>query len=133
MIIGSRGSALALWQARHIAGRLEALGVETRIEIIKTTGDKIQDVPLAKVGGKGLFVRELEQALAAGRYEPAAEWFREAGKLGLRDRRLGPLLSLALFKAGQQLLRPDGWAAPASSKNGQVSRNTVSAPVTGAV
>jgi hydroxymethylbilane synthase len=66
MVIGSRGSALALWQARYIAARLESLGVETRIEIIRTTGDKIQDVPLAKVGGKGLFTKEIEEALLAG-------------------------------------------------------------------
>jgi hydroxymethylbilane synthase len=66
IVIGSRGSALALWQARHIAARLEALGAETRIDVIKTTGDKIQDVPLAKVGGKGLFTKEIEEALLAG-------------------------------------------------------------------
>ncbi|HEY4360906.1 MAG TPA: hydroxymethylbilane synthase [Bryobacteraceae bacterium] len=63
IVIGSRGSALALWQAKHIAGKLAEFGVETRLEIIKTTGDKIQDVPLAKVGGKGLFTKEIEEAL----------------------------------------------------------------------
>jgi hydroxymethylbilane synthase len=63
--IGSRGSQLALWQARHIAARLAEMGVETRIEIIKTTGDKITDLPLAKVGGKGLFTKEIEEALLA--------------------------------------------------------------------
>ena len=63
--IGSRGSQLALWQARHIAARLAELGAETRLEIIKTTGDKILDVPLAKVGGKGLFTKEIEEALLA--------------------------------------------------------------------
>jgi hydroxymethylbilane synthase len=63
LIVGSRGSQLALWQARHIAARLAGLGAETRIEIIKTTGDKITDVPLAKVGGKGLFTKEIEEAL----------------------------------------------------------------------
>jgi hydroxymethylbilane synthase len=66
LIIGSRGSALALWQARHIQTALAALGAEARIEIITTTGDKIQDVPLAKVGGKGLFTKEIEEALLAG-------------------------------------------------------------------
>ena len=54
-----------MWQARHIAARLGELGAETRIEIIKTTGDKIMDVPLAKVGGKGLFTKEIEEALLA--------------------------------------------------------------------
>jgi hydroxymethylbilane synthase len=65
-VIASRGSQLALWQARHIAARLAELGAETRIEIIKTTGDKITDVPLAQVGGKGLFTKEIEEALLAG-------------------------------------------------------------------
>jgi hydroxymethylbilane synthase len=63
--IGSRGSQLALWQAQHIASRLKEQGIETRLEIIKTTGDKIQDVPLAQVGGKGLFTKEIEEALLA--------------------------------------------------------------------
>ena len=66
IVVGSRGSQLALWQARHISAALEALGVKTRLEIIKTTGDKIQDVPLAQVGGKGLFTKEIEEALLAG-------------------------------------------------------------------
>src|SRR5579872_3549547 len=65
IVIGSRGSQLALWQARHIAAKLAELGAETRLEIIKTTGDKITDVPLAQVGGKGLFTKEIEEALLA--------------------------------------------------------------------
>ena len=63
LTIGSRGSQLALWQARWIQARLEALGVETRLEIIHTTGDKITDVALSKVGTKGLFTKEIEEAL----------------------------------------------------------------------
>jgi len=65
IVIGSRGSALALWQANHIAAELAKLGAATRLEIIKTTGDKITDVPLASVGGKGLFTKEIEEALLA--------------------------------------------------------------------
>ena len=65
IVIGSRGSKLALWQAHHVAGQLNALGHETRIEIIKTSGDKIQDVPLSQVGGKALFTKEIEEALLA--------------------------------------------------------------------
>ena len=65
LTIGSRGSKLALWQARWVASRLEGLGYSTRIEIIKTTGDKITDVALSKVGGKGLFTKEIEEALLA--------------------------------------------------------------------
>jgi len=65
LIIGSRGSGLALWQANWIKSRLEELhaGLRVEIKIIKTSGDMIQDVPLAKIGGKGLFVKEIEEAL----------------------------------------------------------------------
>ncbi len=65
LIIGSRGSGLALWQANWIKSQLEELhaGLQVEITIIKTSGDKIQDVPLAKIGGKGLFVKEIEEAL----------------------------------------------------------------------
>jgi hydroxymethylbilane synthase len=61
--IGSRGSQLALWQANWVKARLEQKGYQVEIIKIKTTGDKILDVPLAKVGGKGLFVKEIEEAL----------------------------------------------------------------------
>jgi hydroxymethylbilane synthase len=77
IVIGSRGSQLALWQARHIAARLAELGAETRIEIIKTTGDKIQDVPLAKVGGKGLFTKEIEEALLNGSIDAAVHSLKD--------------------------------------------------------
>lgn len=66
LTIGSRGSRLALWQARHISGLLEQAGVETRIEIIKTTGDHLQTASLTQAGGKGLFTKEIEDALLAG-------------------------------------------------------------------
>ncbi len=77
LVIGSRGSALALWQARHIASKLHELGAETRLEIIKTTGDKIQDVPLAQVGGKGLFTKEIEEALLAGTIDLAVHSLKD--------------------------------------------------------
>jgi len=63
--IGSRGSQLALWQANHIAARLRERDHEVEIKIIHTTGDKITDVALAKVGAKGMFTKEIEEALAA--------------------------------------------------------------------
>lgn len=63
MVIGSRGSHLALWQANHIASQLAARGVETRIEIIKTTGDHLQTASLVQAGGKGLFTKEIEESL----------------------------------------------------------------------
>ena len=61
LTIASRGSQLALWQARWVQERLAELGLESRIEIIRTTGDKFTDVPLAKVGTKGLFTKEIEE------------------------------------------------------------------------
>jgi hydroxymethylbilane synthase len=63
LVIGSRGSQLALWQAHWVKAQLEDLGEECRIEIIHTTGDKITDVALSKVGTKGLFTKEIEEAL----------------------------------------------------------------------
>ncbi len=77
LTIGSRGSQLALWQARWIKGRLEELGETCRIEIIKTTGDKITDVPLAKVGTKGLFTKEIEEALLAGQIDLAVHSMKD--------------------------------------------------------
>lgn len=66
-ILGTRGSKLALWQSEHVASILEEkAGVEVELQIIKTQGDKILDVALAKIGDKGLFVKELETALLEG-------------------------------------------------------------------
>ena len=64
--IGTRGSALALCQARCVAGMLQAAGMQPELVIIKTTGDRIQDAPLTEAGGKRLFVKEIEDALIAG-------------------------------------------------------------------
>jgi hydroxymethylbilane synthase len=77
IVIGSRGSKLALWQAEHIAAALQALGTETRVEIIKTSGDKIQDVPLAQVGGKGLFTKEIDEALLGGAIDVAVHSMKD--------------------------------------------------------
>src|SRR6476469_3836962 len=65
IVIATRGSQLALWQAEHLKARLLAVMPALAIEfnVIKTSGDMILDKPLAKVGGKGLFVKEIEQAL----------------------------------------------------------------------
>jgi hydroxymethylbilane synthase len=75
--IGSRGSQLALWQANHISTLLRARGHEVEIEIIHTTGDKITDVALAKVGTKGMFTKEIEEALAAGRVDLAVHSLKD--------------------------------------------------------
>jgi hydroxymethylbilane synthase len=77
LTIGSRGSQLALWQARWIQARLESYGVESRLEIIHTTGDKITDVPLSKVGTKGLFTKEIEEALLSGAIDLAVHSLKD--------------------------------------------------------
>ena len=77
LVIGSRGSQLALWQARWVQSQLLAAGIESRIEIIKTTGDKILDVPLAKVGSKGLFTKEIEDALLDGSVDLAVHSLKD--------------------------------------------------------
>ncbi len=77
LTIGSRGSQLALWQAHHIADCLRALGVETRIEIIRTTGDHLQTASLAQAGGKGLFTKEIEEALLAGHIDLAVHSLKD--------------------------------------------------------
>ena len=75
--IGSRGSQLALWQANHIAALLQRHGHTVSIEIIKTTGDKITGVALAKVGTKGMFTKEIEEALAERRVDLAVHSLKD--------------------------------------------------------
>ncbi len=75
--IGSRGSQLALWQANHIAALLRGRGHQVELEIIRTTGDKITDVALAKVGTKGMFTKEIEEALAEGRVDLAVHSLKD--------------------------------------------------------
>ena len=75
--IGSRGSQLALWQANHIAGLLRAQGHEVEIVIIRTTGDRLQEVSFAQVGSKGMFTKEIEEALADGRVDLAVHSLKD--------------------------------------------------------
>ena len=75
--IGSRGSQLALWQASHIAGLLCEQSHEVEIEIIKTTGDRLQDVSFVEVGSKGMFTKEIEEALVEGRIDLAVHSLKD--------------------------------------------------------
>ncbi len=77
--IATRGSKLALWQANHVKAVLEREnpGLEVELLVLKTKGDKILDVALAKVGGKGLFVKEIEEALLDGRAEIAVHSMKD--------------------------------------------------------
>jgi hydroxymethylbilane synthase len=77
LTIASRGSQLALWQAHWVEHRLAQMGLESRIEIIKTTGDKITGVPLAQVGTKGLFTKEIEEALLEERADLAVHSLKD--------------------------------------------------------
>lgn len=79
VVIGTRGSKLALWQANWVKERLTEVYPELKIEIekIKTTGDKILDAPLAKIGGKGLFVKEIEEALLSKRVDLAVHSMKD--------------------------------------------------------
>jgi len=75
--IGTRGSDLALWQANHISAQLRELGIEPEITIIKTTGDKIDNVPFSKLEGKGFFTKELEDAQLDGRVDLAVHSLKD--------------------------------------------------------
>src|SRR5262245_37840663 len=77
--IGTRGSPLALIQARQAATRLEAAhpGVEAELVVIRTSGDRITDRPLAEAGGKGLFTKEIEEALAQGAIDLAVHSMKD--------------------------------------------------------
>jgi hydroxymethylbilane synthase len=79
LVIATRGSKLALWQARHVAARIREAQPGLAVELlpITTKGDKILDVPLAKVGGKGLFVKEIEEALLDGRADLAVHSMKD--------------------------------------------------------
>lgn len=75
--IGSRGSQLALWQANHVAEFLRDRGHTVEIEVIQTTGDRVAEVALSKVGTKGMFTKEIEEALAQGRVHLAVHSLKD--------------------------------------------------------
>jgi len=75
--IGTRGSKLALWQAHWVRDRLAEAGHRCRVEVIRTTGDKITDVALSQVGTKGLFTKEIEEALLGGKIDLAVHSMKD--------------------------------------------------------
>ena len=79
LTIGTRGSALALWQARYVASAIEKAHTSITVELmtIKTQGDKILDTPLAKIGTKGLFTKEIEEALLDGKVDLAVHSMKD--------------------------------------------------------
>lgn len=92
--LGTRGSKLALWQAEHVARELSARvpGLEIEIVTIKTKGDKILDVPLAKIGDKGLFTREIENELLANRIDLAVHSLKDLPSVLGKGLALGAVL-----------------------------------------
>jgi hydroxymethylbilane synthase len=95
--IGSRGSQLALWQANHVAGLLRGQGHAVEIEVIRTTGDRLQEATFAQVGTKGMFTLEIEEALDAGRIDLAVHSLKDLPTelpgqfvLGVVPRRVDP-------------------------------------------
>ena len=77
IIIGTRGSKLALWQAHFVQNQLQDLGVEVELKIIKTKGDVIQHLSFDKIEGKGFFTKELEEALLSGEIDLAVHSMKD--------------------------------------------------------
>ena len=107
--IGTRGSALALWQAEHVKGRLEALGHDVELSVITTTGDRLLDRRLESVGGKGAFLKEIEEALLAGEVDLAVHSLKDVPTVLPAGLSLGAILERAdprdaLLSSGPRLL-----------------------------
>ena len=77
LVIGSRGSELALWQANHVKSQLESKGYEVTIEVIKTRGDQIQNLSFDKIEGKGFFTKEIENALLENKVDLAVHSLKD--------------------------------------------------------
>lgn len=110
--IATRRSPLALWQAEHVAARLQALhpGQPVVLVPIKTQGDRILDVPLAKIGGKGLFIKELEQALLDGQADLAVHSMKDVPAELPAGLCLATLLESADPHDALLSRHPGGWA-----------------------
>ena len=93
--IGTRGSQLALWQANEVARRLREAGRQPEIIPIKTTGDKRQDVSLASVGGKGVFIKEIEEALSRGDVDIAVHSLKDVPSIVPKQFELAAFLERA--------------------------------------
>jgi hydroxymethylbilane synthase len=125
--IGSRGSQLALWQANHVAALLRGQGHEVEIEIIKTTGDRLQEISFAQVGAltgdKGMFTKEIEEALAEGRVDLAVHSLKdlptelpELFALAATPERVDPRDALVSVKYASLAALPEGTRVGTSSQ-----------------
>ena len=126
--IGTRKSKLALWQANYVKEFLEKnYGVEAELVKITTTGDKITDVPLAKIGGKGLFVKEIEKALLDGEIDLAVHSLKDVPMVIPKGLKLGAITKreypydVLISKNGKKLKElPSGSKVGTSSLRRQV-------------
>ncbi|HJR61537.1 MAG TPA: hydroxymethylbilane synthase [Vicinamibacterales bacterium] len=91
--IGTRGSALAMWQARAVATALERLGAAADLVTITTRGDRSQDLPLAAIGGKGVFVKEIHDALLTGEIDLAVHSAKDMPAVSLEGLTIGAVLA----------------------------------------
>ncbi|MCF8104641.1 MAG: hydroxymethylbilane synthase [Desulfohalobiaceae bacterium] len=124
VIIATRGSKLALWQAEYVADQLKQQYQDLLVElkIVKTTGDTILDIPLAKVGGKGLFVKEIEEAILSGEADLAVHSLKDVPgeivpelTLGVLPERGNPGDSLVSYECPDLASLPQGAVVGTSS------------------
>ena len=111
--IATRSSALALWQAEHVAGRLAEAnsGLQVQLLPMTTRGDEIIDRPLAEIGGKGLFLKELEVAISRGQADIAVHSMKDV-----------PMRLEAEFDIAAVLEREDPYDAFVSTLHGDLSK-----------
>lgn len=115
--IGTRGSKLALWQANTVSARLAAAGCPNEIVVMKTTGDARTDVPLAAIGGKGVFIKELEEALLRHEIDLAVHSLKDVPSL------MPPDFALAAFL--ERADPRDAWIQPAGRAIGDLAAGAV--------
>ncbi|MGH9456790.1 MAG: hydroxymethylbilane synthase [Thermoanaerobaculia bacterium] len=115
--IGTRGSRLALWQANEVARLLHEVGCTTEIVALRTTGDRRTDVALAAIGGKGLFIKELEEALVSGRIDVAVHSLKDVPSLLPDEFELGAFLERADAR--------DAWVRAAGGTIGELPEGSV--------
>jgi len=114
--IGTRGSQLALWQAEHLQSLLRQEGAEVELRIVKTTGDKRQDVPLATIGGKGLFIKELEEALERDEIDVAVHSLKDVPSI------IPDQFELAAFL--ERADPRDAWLHPEGAQLGELNEGS---------
>jgi len=119
--IGSRGSLLALWQAEHVKARLESVGHAVSIQTITTTGDRMQDRRLEAVGGKGAFLKEIEEALLANQVDLAVHSLKDVPTTLPEGLRIVAILERADARDAFVSLGPSLRELPGGSRVGTTS------------